>query len=203
MSEFFEYIRNITYYLMFATVVGIFAPAGKYRKFVSLVMGFVLLLLIVQPLAGFFDGRDIPVTQWFAGVLPVASTVEYDSEYAQWWEAQIRGSFEAQLESQVTRLLNANGFAVHFAEFSYSTDFSAITEVRVSVSREEIQDPNDGRVPFIRIQSPEIRPIRIGEASQTQSEACPYEDRVKNLISEFYNLPKSHIYVEVSNTKVR
>jgi len=196
MPEFFEYLRNITYYLMFATVVGMFAPAGKYRKFVSLVLGFVLLLIMVQPLAGFFQGRDIPVTQWFVG--DFASSDEFsdmDSSYAQWWGEYLSGAFEAQLEAQLTRLLNANGYAVHLAEFTYSNDFGELNSVRASVSREEISSE---RVPFIRIQPPQIQPIRIGEAPPTED--CPISAAVKTLISEFYNLPKSHIHVNVIHT---
>ncbi|MCL2578080.1 MAG: stage III sporulation protein AF [Defluviitaleaceae bacterium] len=197
MPAFFEYIGNITYYLLFAAVAGIFAPAGKYRKFVSLVLGFVLLLLMIQPLAGLLGGRDIPITQWFAGNVPVQIVNDdLDSAYAEWWDNHLRDSFETQLEAQITRLLNANDFAVHSAEFSYSPDFGAITDVRITVSAEKLSQSNEtGRVPLIRIQPPEISPIRIGDASPAEN--CPHTETVKNLISEFYNLPTSHIYVEV------
>ena len=196
MPAFFEYLRNITYYLMFATMVGIFAPAGKYRKYVSLVMGFVLLLLMVQPLAGFFGGRDIPVTQWFSGVPGIHGAFEPDDAYAMFWDNHLRGAFEAQLEAQLSRLLSANGFALISAKFEYTQDFGQIESVRAEVRREELAEPE--RVPFIRIQPPQIRPIRIGEAPENDSdEPCPYAVNVKNLISQFYNLPTSHIHVKV------
>jgi hypothetical protein len=200
MTAFFEYIGNITYYLIFASVAGMFAPVGKYKKFVSLVLGFVLLLLIVQPLAGFF-GQDIPVQEWFADAIPINFPVTQNGTaiYEQWWDEHLRGSFEAQLEAQVTRLLNANNFAVNAAEFSYSADFSNLTEVRVSVTPHYFPRGEGGRVPFIRIQPPQISPIRIGETPTP--ETCPYSETVKNLISQFYNLPTSHIYVEVTKAR--
>jgi len=193
MPVFFEYIGNITYYLLFAAVAGIFAPAGKYRKFVSLVLGFVLLLLMIQPLSGFLGGRDIPVTEWFAGNIPVPRANDTNSVYEEIWDSHLRGSFETQLENQITRLLNANNFSVHSAEFSYSSDFGKITEVRVTVSK--FSQNENGRVPLIRIQPPEISPIRIGGAPP--DETCPITTTIKNLISEFYNLPASHINVKV------
>ncbi|MCL2225903.1 MAG: stage III sporulation protein AF [Defluviitaleaceae bacterium] len=194
MPSFFEYIGNITYYLLFAAVVGIFAPVGKYRKFVSLVLGLVLLVLMVQPLVGIFGGNDIPVTQWFAGAVPTMENSGASGNYEAWWDEHLRGSFEAQLEQQVARLLNGAGFEVHSAAFDYSSCFGEITGVRVRVSRAEVsQSGEDGRVPLIRIKPPEIRPIRIGETA----EICPHTETVKNLISQFYNLPTSHIYVEV------
>ena len=60
MPAFFAYLRNITYYLMFATVAGMVAPAGKYRKFVSLVMGFILLAIMLAPLARW--SGEVPIT---------------------------------------------------------------------------------------------------------------------------------------------
>lgn len=189
MPALFSYLQNITYYLVFATVVGIFAPSGKYKKFVSLVLGFVLLLLMIQPLSGFFNGRDVPVTQWFAGFAEVDS-----AQYADWWDLHLRGAFEVQLEAQISRLLEGEGFEVLSASFSYSDDFGELDSIRVSVSRRE-KAGYEGRVPFIRIQTPQVRIIQIGEPAATQT--CPDTVFIKNLISDFYNLPTSHIYVNV------
>jgi energy-coupling factor transporter transmembrane protein EcfT len=177
---------------MFATVIGIFAPAGKYRKFVSLVLGFVLLLLMIQPLAGFFRGRDIPVTQWFAGISDGGGSLRGEFDYSMWWDNYFSQAFETQLETQLTRLLAENGFAVYSAEFSFADDFE-IAAIHVGVSRTE--KPEAGRVPFIRIQPPQIRPIQIGETPSAES--CPDSLAVKNLISEFYSLPLTHIHVNV------
>ncbi|MCL2387927.1 MAG: stage III sporulation protein AF [Defluviitaleaceae bacterium] len=194
MPEFFEYLRNITYYLIFATVVGIFAPAGKYRKFVSMVLGFVLLLLMIQPVAWIMRGSNVPVTQWFAGSLGMPLGEDFASLEAAggWWDDQLRAAFEEQLESQLSRMLSGAGFTLHSADFGYSYDFSQVTSVRVSVSRNQ---PQAERIPFIRIQSPSIPPIRIGESEEP---VCPDALAVKTLISDFYNLPQSHIYVNVT-----
>ena len=197
MPAFFEYLRNITYYLMFATVVGAFAPAGKYRKFVSLVLGFILLLLMIQPLAVVFGGRNIPVTEWFAGAIPIPigeahGTSNAESSYIHWRDTYLRTAFETQLESQLTQLLHREGFAVHSAAFGYSDDFSTLESVRVSVSVREVEQ----HTPFIRIVPPQISPIQIGQPQP--SETCETTSAVKTLISQFYNLPKSNIYVTVT-----
>jgi hypothetical protein len=184
---------------MFAAVVGMVAPTGKYRKFVSLVMGFILLLLMVQPLAGIFSGDEVPVTEWFVGGDFYAGENFSDAFYADWWDEYLGGAFEAQLEAQVERLLNANNFTVHSAEFSYSENFDKVTSVRVRVSYGVENLYASERVPFIRIVPPEISPIRIGETSTD----CPHTSSVKTLISEFYNLPTAHILVEVGSTPER
>ncbi len=71
MPAFFDYLRNITYYLLFSTLAGMAAPSGKYKKYVTLITGMVLLLLMIQPLRS-LAGQGIPVTQWFAGITEAA-----------------------------------------------------------------------------------------------------------------------------------
>jgi len=169
---------------MFATVLSMFAPSGKYKKFVSLVMGFVLLALILQPLARFGHG-EIPITDWFSNIFPQeVADDDWERAYLRWRNTYLRGAFEDQLSMQLESLLS--DFTVYSSEFTYSDDFSQITGVWVTVSQQEAQS---SRVPFIRIQ-----PVQIGQPE----EACETAERVKSLIAEFYNLSKSHIYVTVS-----
>jgi len=192
MPAFFEYLRNITYYLMFATVAGLITPAGKYKKFVSLVLGFILLVLMLRPLAGLAQSGEAPITQWFTGLIPITEQTDSETSYTRWRDTYLREAFEAQLEAQLTALLVGAGFAVHRAEIEYSDDFSRITQVRVDVSREEVTQ----RRPFIRIQP--VQPIRIGETQEEEQPDCPTAIAAKNLISEFYNLPPTHIHVNVT-----
>jgi len=186
MPAFFAYLRNITYYLMFATVAGMIAPAGKYKKFVSLVLGFVLVLLMIQPIAGLLRGDGVPVTQWFEGF----NVTDEEIPHSAWWDEYLHMLFEEQLEQQLARLLADNGFELASVVFEYSADFSQITAVRASVSRAAVSQ----NIPFIRIQPPNIRPIQIGETTET---TCPYTAAVKTLISNFYNLPEAHINVNI------
>jgi len=172
---------------MFATLVGMVAPVGKYRKFVSLVMGFILLAIMLTPLARF--GGDIPITQWFSGMPSEMGQGDAETNYIRWRNDYLRTAFEEQLRTQLATLLQQNGFTVHSANFNYSDDFSRITNLSVTVSRQEY---TPRRVPFIRIE-----PVQINREEQT--ETCQISTDAKNLISEFYNLPMSHINVIVQN----
>jgi len=185
MPAFFEYLRNITYYLIFAAVVGMLAPAGKYRKFVSLVMGFVLLSIMLAPLANLQNRQA--ATDWLQGLVPQQSVgVSPETAYTIWRDTYLRSAFEAQLTTQLESLLSQNNFHLHSVQFTFSEDFSAITNVHVTVSREEVQE----RVPFIRIQ-----PVQIGQPDTNEN--CPTTTSAKNLISQFYNLSHQHIHVTV------
>ena len=193
MPAFFDYFRNITYYLLFAALVGLIAPTGKYKKYVSLVMGFILLLLLLQPIRNFM-GTQIPVTEWFAGLLyqETHDTADFEGTYSAWRDNSLAAAFEAQLAAQTENLLKNNNISMHEASFTYTADFSRITSVHVLVSRNDAEETRQ-RVPFIRIE-----PVQIRREDPTENIIeDPLVNEVKNLIAGFYNLPGTHIYVEV------
>lgn len=52
MEELFEWIRNITYYLIFITVAMNLLPDKKYEKYLKFFAGMVLILLVLKPITG-------------------------------------------------------------------------------------------------------------------------------------------------------
>lgn len=52
MEGLYEWIRNITYYLIFMTVVENLLPNRKYEKYFRLFAGMVLILLVLKPFTG-------------------------------------------------------------------------------------------------------------------------------------------------------
>ncbi len=52
MEELFQWIRNITYYLIFITVVINLLPDKKYEKYIKFFAGMVLILLVLKPVTG-------------------------------------------------------------------------------------------------------------------------------------------------------
>ncbi len=59
MEAVFQWIKNITYYLIFVSLLSHLMPAGKYEQYMKLFFGAVFILLVVAPLTGglHLDGR--------------------------------------------------------------------------------------------------------------------------------------------------
>jgi hypothetical protein len=186
MPAFFGYITNITYYLLFAAVAHMLAPAGKYKKFVTLVTGFVLVVIVLAPLRNI--GRDFDASGFFASVagIPMIQTVFPQGELGDKHNARLSSAFEEQLTVQLEAMLKRSGFALHDASFAYADDFSGITAIWATVSRME---GATRRVPFIRIE-----PVRVNRG-QNEAESDPLAEEVKSLIADFYNMERTHIYV--------
>lgn len=56
MESIREYARQISLYLIFDSVVGIILPTSKYKKYISLVSGLILILIMVKPINNILMG---------------------------------------------------------------------------------------------------------------------------------------------------
>lgn len=52
MTAVYEWVRNITYYMIFITVVGNLLADSKYEKYLRFFAGIILILLVLKPLTG-------------------------------------------------------------------------------------------------------------------------------------------------------
>lgn len=186
MAAFFDYIRNITYYLLFAALVNMAAPGGKYKKYVALVTGLILVCLILHPLTTLLDG-GLPVTELYARIVPVPSSGGGDTAHYEAWQYEtLKTAFEDQLSAQLSALLAQNGYVMEDASFVYTDDFSQMQQITVTATREGKARAK----PFIYIE-----PVRIGKGT-TEAESHEAET-VKKLISDFYKLGAEHIDVSI------
>ena len=185
MYAFFSYIANITYYLLFAAVANMLAPAGKYRKFVSVVTGFILVVIILTPFRRV--GSDFDIANFFNAFATAQPQFQFDEEnYANVHHNQLSAAFNDQLSLQLSHLLAQRGIFLHEAKFTHNENFSRITRIYATVSRTD----DTRRVPFIRIE-----PVRINRTAPDDAPTDPLAEEVKNIIADFYGLSHQHITI--------
>jgi len=191
---FFDYLRNITYYLVFIAVVGIAAPSGKYKKYINLMMGIVLICIMTQPIQSLINGNGIPITQLFAQIIPIQTgNIPETADYEQWRYEAVKAAFNEQLEIQLTTVLAQLDYILTETEIETSDDFSQITILRLTVSEKE-KAPT--RKPFIRIE-----PVTIPGNTEPSDNDEAYE--IKKFIAGFYNIPIDNIYVYIQKTEAQ
>jgi hypothetical protein len=198
VAALFDYFKHITYYLLFASLAGM-AVAGRYRKYLALVTGIILLVLLLQPLRGLL-GSGIPVTEIFAGLAPAPSTPAFapgsgggsSEPYEAWRYETLREAFEEQLTVQLAALLSGKGYTLREASFGYAEDFSVIEYASVKIADPAAAENR----PFIYIE-----PVRVSvfERETNAGQENPEIAALKKLISDFYNLNGEHIHVEITN----
>ncbi|MDR1538651.1 MAG: stage III sporulation protein AF [Clostridiales bacterium] len=210
MSYISHWLRNLSYFLIFFAFAGIILPSEKYKKYINLCMGIVLIVIMMEPIARLFSIQEIPIYEFFAGLAqeslpsespPYSRSSSSDSSsisgfddaqnpYDEMQRQLIKQSFDAQAKSQVSRMIEKEGFEVASVEVSSSPDLSSITGIDAVVRRKLAS----GKRPFIYVEP--VKP-RIGAVEESGE---PEEiKRIKNTISDFYNMSADNINISEIN----
>jgi len=185
MPAFFEYLRNITYYLIFMAVVGVIAPSGNYKKYIALIMGIMLIGIVITPVISGLEQPFVPLTALFGNIMPLPAAEQ--NHHLHWQQEQIRDIFHSQLTAQIDSLLTRNNYELISAEWETSDDFTYIRQVFLTArATESVSTP----VPFIRVQPVRIAPYQPIEEPEEVRE-------LKKLISDFYDMSLDNIHVEI------
>ncbi|MCL2704553.1 MAG: stage III sporulation protein AF [Defluviitaleaceae bacterium] len=202
MVAIYEFVRNIAVYMIFAGIAGVLAPEGKLKSYVDMTMNVILVLMLIQPIAGIFktDFTDILSEMRFQ-----FDTKAMAGEYVYYDEKQnemILSAYQNNLKEQLRRLLAAyNDYDYVDAYFTVGkgeADFGEIKEIWIEMTEEKEQ--GGAFSGLIRIE-----PVRVrqgtGKPAETFEElASAGHEKIKNAVSDFYNIPSSNIYITVLKT---
>jgi len=124
MQIFSEYIRNLAVFLLFMSFVGVIAPSEKYKSYINLVAGFVLMFIMVSPITS----------------LASFDFLESNFDFTTFEPASI--DMASVIEQGVTDLLEAEGFIVR--NVNVRADQAEITHIDIRLLQQN--------VPFFRIE---------------------------------------------------
>jgi len=166
-----EYIKGIIFFLVFASFVGIILPEGKYKKYINLVMGFVVMALIFKPvtnLGGIVGNISAQLSQ------PVSLGSEaFDDTHQQ----MIADAVKAQMYGQLSRAADALGYSLINLDTDIDLDTGEIKSITMTLT-----DQKD-RSEIV------IAPITLLPKADSP------ENDIKKIVSDFYQLQEEHIYV--------
>lgn len=217
MEVFYEWIRNITYYLIFMTVVANLLPNKKYEKYFRLFAGMVLILLVLKPFTGGLR-LDDKLAYYFESISFKKEASELTSRLSDMEEVRLKSmvnQYEEAVENDVKTMAESSGFVCKTAEAEIDGDdksetFGRVAAVRLILSTEELKHI-DG--------SSSVRPVEpvekirvemeggIGEASESAAEASSKNRQEENSalaglrrrICEYYDLEEQDIEIQLEN----
>jgi hypothetical protein len=153
--------------------VGIILPNDKYKSYINLCLGLVLILMILKPLSDFLNtgvtAEDLLPKAWAAEDFS-NSGVEIQQEL-------LRRSLNQQAEAQMTGICAEEGFTLVSAEAQADEDYTSLRAIYLEVKKTEA-----GSRPFLYIEPP-------------ASEEAPEIKRLKNTLSEVYNMSPDNIHI--------
>lgn len=145
-----EMIRSIIFFLILTTIAGQLVDGTKYKPYVTLVTGFMLLSLMVRPVMTWIGG-DVEIQDVFSQITKETDTLSFKEDAADAREQQIQNGITAVLK-----------------------------EYGIEARRTEVTVDRDGAIEEIQI-----------EAADGEKQ----EEKIKTVLSRFYNLEGANINI--------
>lgn len=172
MEAFQAYIKTIAAFLIFATFAELVAPKGSYQKYISFLLGMVMLLLLLRPISAFFT-TDLDFSQW-EGLLASKPMGPVDTAHKE----MVTKAYKDGLREKMEETLRQAGMAV--------------TQVEMEV--EEQEGRNYGKIKKVAIHMQ----MQADEDSMVlEEEKNKLEDAAKQLIEKTFGISEELISVQL------
>lgn len=221
MEGLYEWIRNITFYLIFMTVVGNLLPNKKYEKYFRLFSGMVLILLVLKPFTSGLRLED-KLAYYFESISFQKEASELTAELSEMEGKRLLNmvrQYEEAVEADLISMAEGAGFQCRKAEAVIEAEetseaFGRVISVYLLVSSVENESDMEGGSTGASRASPdpvreieEVNPVKIELDTFVSSGQTVYrrqEDNSKlgglrRKISEYYDLEEQDIEIQLEN----
>lgn len=151
MEGIYEWIRNITFYLIFMTVVENLLPNKKYEKYFRLFAGMILILLVLKPFTGGLR-LDDKLAYYFEAISFKKEASELTAELSEMEGKRLENmvsQYEEAVNTDLASMAESSGFRCRKAEAVIEADeasesFGHVVSVYLLVRSEDSSDENGG-----------------------------------------------------------
>lgn len=205
MDIIYNWIRNVVIYMILNAIIMNLLGDKSYKKYVSIVSGMILVLIIVSPLMSYMNLEDTLDYYLQANDFTV-ETSEFKNDLNRMEEAQsdaIFAEYEDKVRKQVENLLKEEGLDLTGLDITIDRNtknptFGEIMRMDITA----VTEKNDEKAVSNRLSIDEIdiSPVSIREAeeSDAQTPPSPMEINIKNKLSDFYNIEQVNINISIS-----
>jgi stage III sporulation protein AF len=176
----------------------------SYKKYISIVSGMILVLIVVSPLMKFMKLDEN--LDYYLQINDFAiETSEFKNDLNRMEEEQsnaIFAEYQDKIKVQVKNLLLEE--AVYLESFDLTIDkntksktFGEIIRMDITANIEQNEEEDDKE--YLQIDEIEIGRISMGEEEENTSQnmPSPTEINIKNKLSDFYNIEQGNINISI------
>jgi stage III sporulation protein AF len=203
MEFIYTWIRNIVIYMLLNTVIMNLVGGKNYKKYISIVSGMILVLIVIAPIMDFMkleDKLDLFLDKNDFSV----ETSNFRTDLSRMEEAgrkAIFAEYEEKIRRQVEEVLAEEeliltGFDLKLDQDTQSPDFGSILSMNVTATTEnDDQEVTNNR---LLIDDIEISRIEIKDKEEdTGKMPSPLEIIMKKRLSDFYNIEQGNININI------
>ena len=172
MTAVYEWIRNLTAFFLFLSVMENLLPGQKYGKYIRLFAGMVLILLAVEPFTSGFNLDEVLARSYEDLVIrgEAGELKEQLGATEQKRLGQILSQYEEAVGRDVRELAQSCGLTV--------------MDCRVRIEGDE--------------DSPEFGTVREIAAVLSAQSAQAEKEKLSNRIQEYYGLEEQYVEIEIA-----
>ncbi len=204
MGEIYEWVRNIVIYLILNTIIMNLLGNSSYKKYVSIVSGMILLLIVVTPFLKLFNIDEI-LDYYLNANIYQADVSDFQNELRIMEDSQkdkVYAELNKMISAQVADILLENDLYLYKVDIVINQDvtsnsFGEIESLNITAGYVE-----DKGIPVQKINIERIAISGKIEDSEDdinimQSLPSPAEIQIKNRLSDFYNMKQDNINISI------
>jgi len=203
MDVIYAWVKNIVIYMILNTIIMNLLGNSSYKKYVSIVSGMILVLIVISPLINVME-LDKKFDYLLLSNNFSIETSDFKSDLNKMEEQQsdvVFTEYEDRLKTQVTEMLLEEG--VYLTSFHLTIDqevknatFGYILgmDITAGLNKEKV---NSDVIPSV--DEIEINPINIkGQEEKAEINLLsPMEINIKKRLSDFYNIEPDNINISI------
>ncbi|WP_027340168.1 stage III sporulation protein AF [Halonatronum saccharophilum] len=178
MNVLRDWVRNIVLVILFANFIEILLPNSQMRKYVKVVMGFFIILVILNPLLSIleFGSGDYNIFESSIDDAPSFQRILSKGERMREEDSQVRSDYKLALSKQIRAIIRLN------------TD---VENIGVDI---ELGSANNIEQVVIRGEDKRVIPVEVNLEEEANKEESKDKD-LKELIASLYGLSPNKVKV--------
>ncbi len=203
MELIYTWIRNIVIYMLLNTIIINLVGGKNYKKYISIVSGMILVLIVITPIMDFMkieDKLDLFQSKNDFSV----ETSEFRADLNRMEEAgreAIFAEYKEKIKQQVKEILakeklKLTEFDLKLDQDAASSEFGSVLSMDISATNEYSSRKEENN--HLLIDDIEINHIRIKEEEDDiERPPSPQEIIMKKRLSDFYNIEQGNININI------
>ena len=215
MDGIYSWIRNLTGFFLFMSVIENLLPNKKYGKYVMLFSGMVLILLVLQPLTGSLRLEDKIAHYYESFVFRYqADDLQNDILGIEKQRlSQMIGQYEHAVEQDVGQMAEDMGFSVRECRVTINGEegteqFGVVTAISLKISPGAVEEAQE-KASITPVEPVRIEPgieTEIGEIGETgetaetgksRGQMDPEVGRLRRKIASYYSLEEAYVEIQI------
>ncbi len=184
IGYFYDYVRNLIIFLVFMSFIQIIMPSTKYKSYINLVFGIMLVYIMVRPINQIYKNIE---NMTALNVFNDINKEEVKEDYKKYENIQndmIKKAFNQNIKMQIENIID---------------DKYVIKDLKLSIYEDDYKELKIDKIELELIKSTDkvyIKPFN--EPENIEKSKKEEIENIKKSISSFYILPKDNIHIKIA-----